>query len=171
MAEPIQLILSLQENLLANYVVLTDIQWCCGAFMIQNLHKNPDPIVLDPDRLQREFYYHCKLNETIEDFAKRKDEETQAETKEQYRARIKLSLMKEINKLFSKKSYFLLILSEKEKEDILDIVLDCGFVEVIPKTSNPSGTYITLYVRHLLPRDKVPESIVNGINMRIALGL
>lgn len=94
---------------------------------------------------------------TVQDAQKYVDEQNKIrghETQEQYLDRIKERLRHFVKEFTNKKAYFLAVLNSTERASLHEIFLDEGFEVLIDETKNPTGSTITTYVYHLLPRQK-----------------
>jgi hypothetical protein len=120
---------------------------CCGIIIPNNFFKNEPKTAKDlgiegySDEQERVTKYNAKNNLTeVSD--------------EAWAKRIRDFLKTWCREYQGKKSYFLLTLNAKEAEVLEPVVLDLGFEILIPSTHNPTGTSFTLYVCHLLPKEK-----------------
>lgn len=128
-------------------VMIQDFPRCCGAFIIHTFDTRYTPKNLkdyhsnvNPLGTQQEFETYVKKN---------------CETPEEYQNRITSQVNYWIATYKDRKSYFLAITNEVEKKHGTEEILkDLGFEVVIPETRNPTGTKITTWVYHLLPKEK-----------------
>lgn len=131
------------------------IDLCCGVYFLSNFFKNEDPYKISQWGATE--YDRKRYNPNLvidQKYVDKFNKDNGRETKDEYHSRIRTSLINAIDSLKNKKSYYLAILNSIEVKQIGDIFLDLGFEVLVPETKNPTGSAITMYIYHLLPREK-----------------
>lgn len=161
---PMQPQITKKDGKMVNKVEITTIQNCCGALVLYNFFKNPDPWTKETYSNALGWsentwnYYGIKTFPQVEDYLAKKHIEFGCEVLDEYKIRIRNSVEQWIETYKGKRSYILITLNSKEKElGAEDVLLGLGFEVLVPQTNNPNGTNITLYIYHLLP--KVQEEV------------
>lgn len=148
---------------MVNAVLNEQMKNCCGVYFLNNFFANPLPVTIETygkTEAERKRNYGGLITQAYVD---EHNKINKSETTEEYHKRIRKSLQDNISGFTNKKSYFLAILNEAESKDIESILLDVGFEILVPLTKNPTGSAITLYIYHLLPRSvvkKVVQSVI-----------
>jgi hypothetical protein len=129
---------------------------CCGAILLYSFHKHHDPYKLsDWSEYDQETY---GINQKHVD-AKNQSEFT--ETQKEYQIRIKKEVEIQQKNYDKKKSYLIVFLNDLEiSSGAEEVLLSLGFEISIPRTKNPTGTAITQYVYHLLPKEAQKQKSV-----------
>lgn len=129
---------------------------CCGAILLYSFHKCRNPHKLsDYSRIDREFYGYTQK------MINKWNACEYTEVKDTYITRIKQEVETIQKEYKSKKSYLIAFLNDEEiGNGAEEVLLDLGFDIAIPRTKNPTGTAITQYVFHLLPKPKQHKSVI-----------
>lgn len=140
-------------------VNLVAFEQCCGIKIISNLFDNiPWTFKGDGygDPLQRTVgtYNGYKSQKSVDDLYNIPNKRT--ETMESYRDRIRNEVKDWQKAYLVTKSYLLLVLNRQQEQEIGDVIRELGFEVLVPETKNPTGTSITLYIYHLIPRNSEP---------------
>jgi len=137
--------------------LLSNFTNCCGIYIPNTFFKNEPKTAKDlglpegySDTVDR-----VKAYNIVNDYFESSDEE--------WAKRIRKYLEDLIKEWDRKKSYFLAVLNAKEKEVLEPVFLSLGWEILVPETRNPTGTTITLYIYHLLPKEnKEVKSILSA---------
>lgn len=131
-------------------VILENHPLCCGIFLLKDLSREPDAAVYTDEYLRRNVFGRDPTPEQREKYIA----SIHCETDEEYKTRIDKQVGDFVKSYAKKKSYLLCVLNTKEiKYGAEEILLKHGFEVVIPHTRNPTGSGITMYACHLLPKD------------------
>lgn len=131
-------------------VTLSEAPNCCGYFIMNHFFKHRNPYSIhDWTESERKYYgYDQKWIDA-------RNQQEYTETKEAYHKRLTAEIGAFTTSYKSKKCYFIAVLNALEITEGADqVLLDIGFEELIPNMKNPTGTNITMYVYHLLPKTK-----------------
>lgn len=132
---------------MANKVTVEQINRCCGAYLMHSFDRMVEPITLSRFR---QIYNGSATDEQHKAWLK-----DNCETLEEHKKRIRFQVSTFQSDWKNKKAYFLAITNSKEKQAGVDeILLDLGFEVLVPTMKNPTGTDITMFIYHLLPRKK-----------------
>lgn len=140
---------------------------CCGVYFLHNFFPNPLPTTIQAyGSTEAERKRNYPTFTITQEWVDIQNKNNGNETPEQYKKRIRTDLEGKISGLTNKKSYYLAILNEGESKQIEDIFLEVGFEILVPLTKNPTGSAITLYIYHLLPRPVVKKVVKSVIPRR-----
>lgn len=149
---------------MAHIVVNEQLKNCCGIYLLHDFFPNALPVKIEiwgrTEAERKRNYPRLTIDQKYVD---KYNKDQGNETPEEYKTRIRTSLEIQIMGYTNKKSYFILVLNESESKSIEDILLDLGFEILVPLTKNPTGSAITMYIYHLLPRPvvkKVVQSVI-----------
>ena len=131
-------------------VILENHPLCCGIYLLKDLTRGPDPEIYTLTYLAQRIFGHTPTQERADAYIK----EMNCETDLEYKTRIDKQVGDYVKQFTNRKSYLLCVLNTKEIEfGAEEILLKHGFEVVIPHTRNPTGSGITMYACHLLPKD------------------
>lgn len=130
-------------------VQIRQMDYCCGAYFLFDFATGGERWALTQTR-----QYYGRNSLTQEEADKLNDQSFR-ESKKDHHSRVRTSIQEHINTWTMKKSYLLAITNKLEKDQgVEEILKDLGWEVMIPETRNPTGSSITMWVYHLLPKVK-----------------
>lgn len=153
-----------------NVTSIAAIKNCCGILLIDNFFKNPDPYPETPEGIyarcggESSWKAHHSGEWTIEKHVKHHMDLNRvqgAETREQYEARLTKWFDTHVPGWMYKKSYLILVLNKEQIKDkfLTDLVARHGFEVLVPETHNPTGSSVTLYIKHLQTKKEETKEV------------
>lgn len=130
------------------HVRISDFIHCCGVFIIYGFDCKVIP--KDFADYQRRLY-RCGTEEDYKNYLKNIEELPE------FQKRVRAELQMHMATYKNLKSYLVAITNTLEKEyGVEDILKEEGWEVLVPETRNPTGSKITMWIYHLLPREKTP---------------
>lgn len=141
---------------MANNVQLHGFENCCGIYILNNFFRNKPKIFGELGFTKYEGY----RDQEHVDTSYNKEYGMNEPDVDQWKARIRKQIKQQTDMYLNKKSYLLAVLNKDEAE-LHDVFIEEGWEVLVPETRNPTGTSITMYIYHLLPKQVKPtESIL-----------
>lgn len=139
---------------MVNRVTLDPFTNCCGIFNLNNFFQNKPYIWKDPATSFHPTYGYYSQKDVDEKY--NIPQGFTEDTEEKWVKRVKREVTDWIKAYNNRKSYLLAAMNAEESKVLEETFLDLGFEVLVPETKNPTGTSITLYIYHLLPRNSEP---------------
>lgn len=139
---------------MAHKVTLTLFTNCCGIYNLNHFFQNK-PYLWQQNGTDFHPYAGYFSQKDVDEKYNIPQGLTE-DTEDKWVSRVKKEIQQWIDAYKNKKSYFLAAMNSEESKVLEKTLLDLGFEILVPETKNPTGTAITLYIYHLLPRDSKP---------------